>query len=149
MAVPKWPTAYWMVGNIRPIRPKCFLRAHGLECTLLSISMNPRMRLFCRLGLLSLLIVCSATALEPLAPDTEQRATIREILPKLDKPHYRHLNITYTFSSALLEHHLNPPTPTKPKTSYRLMAIRDGKTNTSHAEKQAAFNASSASGIAP
>jgi carboxyl-terminal processing protease len=102
--------ACWMVGNIRP---KCFLRAHGLECTLLSISMNPCMRLFCRLGLLSLFIVCSATALEPLAPDTEQRASIREILHKLDKRHYRHLSLDDTFSSELLDLYLKRLDPTR------------------------------------
>lgn len=71
--------------------------------------MNPRMRLFCRLGLLGLFVVCSATALEPLAPltpDTEQRASIREILHELDKHHYRHLTLDDTFSSELLDLYL-------------------------------------------
>ncbi|TAL02629.1 MAG: hypothetical protein EPO03_12210, partial [Porticoccaceae bacterium] len=71
--------------------------------------MNPRMRLFCRLGLLGLFVVCSATALEPLAPltpDTEERASIREILHELDKHHYRHLTLDDTFSSELLDLYL-------------------------------------------
>lgn len=62
------------------------------------------MRLCYRLGLLlSLVIACSAHALESLAPDAEQRASIREIVQDLDKHHYRHLTLDDAFSSQLLD----------------------------------------------
>jgi carboxyl-terminal processing protease len=65
------------------------------------------MRLSYRLGLLlSLLIACSASALEPLMPDAGQRASIREILQELDKRHYRQLSLDDTFSSELLDLYL-------------------------------------------
>ena len=67
-------------------------------------AMNPRMRLCYRLALLlSLVIACSANALEPLAPDAAERASIREILQDLDKHHYRHLTLDDNFSSELLD----------------------------------------------
>ncbi len=89
------------------VSAKCAARAHGLECAFLSISMNLCMRFFYRLGLLlSLVIACSANALEPLAPDAGQRASIREILQQLDKHHYRHLTLDDTFSSELLDLYL-------------------------------------------
>ena len=62
------------------------------------------MRLCYRLGLLlSLVIACSAQALDALTPDPTERATIREILQDLDKHHYRHLTLDDKFSSELLD----------------------------------------------
>ena len=65
------------------------------------------MRLFRRLSLLSVFVVCcSAHALEPATPNAEQRASIREILHELDKNHYRHLTLDDAFSSELLDLYL-------------------------------------------